>query len=104
MLDIWDEQLASLCNKIYEYRNGYVDKLKEKIEVIHSMITNSGKEPEILKLRYMILSNKHPNIAVGTSKTAVLMLVITPTAEQTTVMIINNFGFLIGGVISPNRG
>ncbi len=53
MLDIWDEQLANLCNKIYEYRNSYVDKLKSKIEVIHSTITNSGKEPEILKLKYI---------------------------------------------------
>ena len=53
MLDIWDEQLASLCSKIYEYRNSYVDKLKNKIEVIHSLITNSGKEPEIIKLKYI---------------------------------------------------
>ena len=53
MLDIWDEQLAVFCSKIYEYRNGYVDKLKEKCDVIHRLITNSGKEPEIIKLKYI---------------------------------------------------
>ena len=50
MLDIWDEQLAKLCNKIYTYRNEYVDKLKTKIEVIHNIITNRG---EMLKLKYI---------------------------------------------------
>lgn len=53
MLDIWDEQLAELCSKIYEYRNGYVEKLKNKIEVIHSTITNSGNQPELIKLKYI---------------------------------------------------
>ena len=53
MLDIWDEQLANLCNKIYEYRNYYVDKLKSKIEVIHNMITNCGQEPENIKIKYI---------------------------------------------------
>ena len=57
MLDIWDDQLASLCSKIYEYRNSYVDKLKNKIEVIHSTITNGGKESEIIKLKYIKLEN-----------------------------------------------
>ena len=53
MLDIWDEQIASLASKIYQYRNEYVDKLKNKIDVIHKMITNCGKEPEELKLKYI---------------------------------------------------
>lgn len=53
MLDIWDEQLATYCGKIHEYRNYYVDKLKSKCEVIHNTITNSGKEPEILKIKYI---------------------------------------------------
>lgn len=53
MLDIWDEQLANLCSKIYEYRNYYVDKLKSKIEVIHNSITNSGKVSELIKIKYI---------------------------------------------------
>ncbi len=53
ILDIWDEQLSTLCSKIYEYRNSYVEKLKSKIEDIHSMITGNSKEPEIIKLKYI---------------------------------------------------
>ena len=53
MLDIWDEQLSDLSSKIYRYRNEYVGKIKDKIEVIHNMITNSGNESECLKLRYI---------------------------------------------------
>ena len=53
MLDIWDEQLSKLCSKIYEYRNSYVEKLKEKIGNIHNIITNCGKEPEEITLKYI---------------------------------------------------
>lgn len=30
-----------------------MDKIKDKIEVIHSIITNCGKEPELIKLKYI---------------------------------------------------
>lgn len=53
MLDIWDEQLADLSSKIYEYRNRYIDKIKEKIDDIHKMITNCGKHEEELKIKYI---------------------------------------------------
>jgi DNA replication and repair protein RecF len=46
MLDIWDEQLADLSSKIYNYRNNYVEKIKEKIDDIHKMITNCGNQAE----------------------------------------------------------
>ena len=52
MLDIWDEQLSSLCSKIFEYRTEYVDKLKNNIEDIHKSITNYNNE-EIIKLKYI---------------------------------------------------
>lgn len=50
MLDIWDEQLAELASKIYEYRDNYVNKIKEKIEDIHKMITNCGED---IKIKYI---------------------------------------------------
>ena len=53
MLDIWDEQLASVCSKIYTFRDLYINKIKEKCEVIHNMITNCGKDSETLKLKYI---------------------------------------------------
>ena len=52
MLDIWDVQLASFCEKIYNYRNEYVEKIKKYIEDIHKLITNYNGE-EIIKLKYI---------------------------------------------------
>lgn len=53
LLDIWDEQLAELDAKIYEYRNNYIEKIYEKIKDIHSLVTNSGNLSEELKLKYI---------------------------------------------------
>ena len=49
MLDIWDEQLSEYSYNIYEYRKKYIDKISEKIEVFHNLITKSGKERIIIK-------------------------------------------------------
>ena len=51
MLDIWDEQIASLSFSIYEYRQKYIEKFSEKINDIHKKITKSGKQEEI-KIKY----------------------------------------------------
>lgn len=53
MLDIWDEQLANLSFKIYEYRKKYIEKFSEKIGVIHKSITKSGKLLEEIEIRYI---------------------------------------------------
>ena len=47
MLDIWDEKLADYGIKIYEYRNEFINKIKNKIENIHSKITNNKEKIEI---------------------------------------------------------
>ena len=39
MLDIWDEKLADFAIKIFNYRKEFIDKIKDKIKVIHSEIT-----------------------------------------------------------------
>ena len=52
LLDIYDEQLAILSQEIYIYRNEYVNKIKEKIEDIHKMITKSGNLEDI-KIKYI---------------------------------------------------
>ena len=51
LLDIWDEQLSETAIKIYEYRKIYTEKIKEKINVFHKMVTKSGKEE--LKIKYI---------------------------------------------------
>lgn len=50
MLDIWDEKLVEYAFKICEYRIEFLNKLKEKIKIIHKNITE-GKEE--LKLEYL---------------------------------------------------
>ena len=40
MLDIWDEKLAEYGEKIFIYRNEFIEKIKSKIKYIHSEITN----------------------------------------------------------------
>lgn len=50
MLEIWDESLANYAKEIYEYRNEFVGKIKEKILDIHSQITDRQEE---LKLKYI---------------------------------------------------
>ncbi len=51
MLEVWDEQLAEYSYKIYEYRKYFVEKISEKIDVIHNKITKSGKED--IKIKYI---------------------------------------------------
>ena len=51
MLEVWDEQIADLSFKIYEYRKQYMEKFSEKINDIHKKITKSGK-PEKIDLKY----------------------------------------------------
>lgn len=58
LLDIWDEQLAELDSKIYEYRNNYIEKIYGNLKDIHSLVTNSGKLSEELKLKYISTGEK----------------------------------------------
>ena len=50
LLDIWDEKLAEYAEKIYAYRNIFIEKLKEKINTIHEQITDAK---EILEMEYI---------------------------------------------------
>lgn len=51
MLDIWDEQLSEYSFNIYNYRKNYIEKISNKIEVFHNLITKSGKEE--IKIKYI---------------------------------------------------
>ena len=46
-IDIWNEQLANQTEKIYNYRKEYIEKLQEKLEVIHPGLTNNKETIEI---------------------------------------------------------
>ena len=51
LLDIWDEQLSNYSYKIYQYRKVYIEKIEEKIDVIHKKITKCGNEN--IKIKYI---------------------------------------------------
>ena len=50
MLEIWDEKLADYAEKIYLYRNEFIEKIKNKIKNIHSEITDNKEE---IKIEYL---------------------------------------------------
>ena len=50
LLEIWDEKLAEYGEKVYEYRKEFIEKIANKINEIHSKITD---EKEILKIEYI---------------------------------------------------
>ena len=47
LLDIWDEKLIEYGMKIYEYRKEFIEKIKNKIKIIHNEITQNKEEIEI---------------------------------------------------------
>jgi len=49
LLDIWDEKIAEYAINVYKYRKEFIDKIKNKIEIIHKEIT---KEKEKIEINY----------------------------------------------------
>lgn len=47
LLDIWDEKLVEYGYKIYEYRKEFLNKIIEKIKIIHNNITDSKEEIDL---------------------------------------------------------
>ena len=50
LLDIWDEKLVEYGVQIYNYRNEFIEKIKNKINEIHNKITS---EKEEIKIEYI---------------------------------------------------
>lgn len=50
MLKIWDEKLAEYASYVFNYRNEFVEKIKNKIVNIHKNIT---EEKEEIKIKYI---------------------------------------------------
>lgn len=48
-IEIWNEQLADLNEKIFNYRKYYIEKIQEKLLMIHPRVTN---ERENIKIVY----------------------------------------------------
>ena len=50
MLDIWDENIAEYSQKVYKYREEYIEKIKKIINDKHSKITDGKENVEIVFL------------------------------------------------------
>lgn len=48
LLEIWDEKLVEYANIIYNYRREFIDKIIEKINIIHKKITNDNEKIDII--------------------------------------------------------
>lgn len=50
LLEIWDEKLAEYAEYVYQYRNEFIEKIKNKINRIHNEITDNQEE---IKIKYI---------------------------------------------------
>ena len=50
LLDIWDEKLADYAQNVYKYRSEFINKIINKINLIHKEITN---DKEKIKINYI---------------------------------------------------
>ena len=62
LLDVWDEELIKHAIIIYKYRKEYIDKIQEKINQIHSEITNKQEKIEIFYLSECDTQEKYRNL------------------------------------------
>ena len=47
LLEVWDEKLSEHAINIYNYRKEFIEKIKNKIKIIHKEITDNNEEIEI---------------------------------------------------------
>jgi DNA replication and repair protein RecF len=47
-IDIWNEQLSSKMEIIHNYREEYINKIQQKLELIHPNLTNDKEEIKII--------------------------------------------------------
>lgn len=48
LLEIWDEKLVEYANIIYNYRREFINKIIEKINIIHKKITDDNEKIDII--------------------------------------------------------
>ena len=58
MLDVWDLKLPEFGEKIFNYRKEFIEKIKNKINLIHKNITNNNEE---IKIEYISDFNNKEN-------------------------------------------
>ncbi len=59
LLDIWDEKLIEYADVIYNYRKEFIDKIKNKINIIHSKITDKKEKIDIKYISNCVSKESH---------------------------------------------
>ena len=62
LLEVWDEQLISYGKIIAEYRKEFIEKIKNKIKIIHSNITQDKENLEINYLTDCLEEEKYRDL------------------------------------------
>ena len=73
MLEIWNEKISELSEKIYEERKEYIKKIKDKIYKIHKNVTNNNEEIEIKYIssfnnKYEFIESLKKNIEIDSKR------------------------------------
>ena len=50
LLEVWDEKLSEYASLVFDYRNEFIEKIKNKINKIHREITDNQEE---IKIKYI---------------------------------------------------
>ena len=104
LLEIWDEKLAEYAIKICEYREEFINKIIEKIKIIHNNITNNKEE---IKLEYITEcknKNEYLNLLKQRRKLDIIKGFTTKGIHRDDFMIyINNKEINIYGSQGQNR-
>ena len=68
MLDIWDEKLVEYAEKVYKYRIKYINLIQEKINKIHSNITDNKETIEIEYISDYVNKEKFKKLLLDSQK------------------------------------
>ena len=68
ILEIWEEQLVNYAKIISNYRNEFIEKIKNKIENIHNIITEKKENIKIEYISDCLNEEKYKKILKGTRK------------------------------------
>lgn len=104
LLEIWDEKLAEYAIKISEYREEFINKIINKIKIIHKKITNEKEEIKIEYITECKDKNEYINILKQRRKLDIIKGFTTKGIHRDDFMIyINNKEINIYGSQGQNR-
>ncbi len=104
LLEIWDEKLAEYAVKICEYREEFINKIIEKLNIIHNKITNNKEEIKLIYITECKDKNEYLNLLKQRRKLDIIKGFTTKGIHRDDFMLyINNKEINIYGSQGQNR-